>query len=142
MLDDEFLEAYQHGIVVVCCDGIKRRFYPRIFTYSADYPEKFVEYDHTAKTIVSRVIISSIRDKGKCPCPKCRILLTDIDRLGTPEDVRVRSELARVDDAAQRRKVEKARNYILRKNLAVSSKKVEEELKDISLTPTDVSCSF
>jgi hypothetical protein len=42
LLDDEFLEAYAHGIVVQCCDGISRRFYPRIFTYSADYPEKFV----------------------------------------------------------------------------------------------------
>jgi hypothetical protein len=40
LLDDEFIEAYSHGIVIECCDGIKRRFYPRIFTYSADYPEK------------------------------------------------------------------------------------------------------
>ena len=41
LLDDEFLEAYQHGIVIMCCDGIERRFYLRIFTYSADYPEKY-----------------------------------------------------------------------------------------------------
>jgi hypothetical protein len=34
------LEAYKHGIVVECCDSIKHRFYPRILTYSADYPEK------------------------------------------------------------------------------------------------------
>lgn len=40
ILNDEFLEAYTHGIVIDCCDGAKRRFYPRIFTYSADYPEK------------------------------------------------------------------------------------------------------
>lgn len=40
LLDDAFLEAYQHGIVIKCCDVITRRFYPRIFTYSADYPEK------------------------------------------------------------------------------------------------------
>lgn len=40
LLDDEFLEAYTHGIVIMCCDGILRRFYPRILTYSADYPEK------------------------------------------------------------------------------------------------------
>jgi hypothetical protein len=40
ILDDEFLEAYEHGIVIMCCDGIRRRFYPRIFTYSADYKEK------------------------------------------------------------------------------------------------------
>jgi hypothetical protein len=42
LLDDEFLEAYMHGIVIKCCDGISRRFYPRILTYSADYPEKYV----------------------------------------------------------------------------------------------------
>ena len=40
LLDDEFLEAYRHGIVIKCCDGVTRRFYPRMFTYSADYPEK------------------------------------------------------------------------------------------------------
>lgn len=40
LLDHEFLEAYEHGIIILCCDGINRRFYPHIFTYSADYPEK------------------------------------------------------------------------------------------------------
>ncbi|KAG2105838.1 uncharacterized protein F5147DRAFT_775151 [Suillus discolor] len=40
LLDDEFLEAYEHGIVILCCNGIKCRFYPWVFTYSADYPEK------------------------------------------------------------------------------------------------------
>ena len=40
LLDAEFLDAYEHGILIKCCDGITRRFYPRIFTYSADYPEK------------------------------------------------------------------------------------------------------
>jgi hypothetical protein len=40
LLDNEFLEAYEHGIVIRCCDSIMHRFYPRIFTYSADYPEK------------------------------------------------------------------------------------------------------
>jgi hypothetical protein len=40
LLDDEFIEACQHGIVIRCCDSIERRFYPRILTYSADYPEK------------------------------------------------------------------------------------------------------
>lgn len=41
LLDDEFLHAYEHGIVLKCADGIFRRIYPRIFTYSADYPEKY-----------------------------------------------------------------------------------------------------
>lgn len=42
ILDDEFIEAYEHGIVLDCADGVRRRIYPRIFTYSADYPEKYV----------------------------------------------------------------------------------------------------
>jgi len=42
LLDDEFIHAYKHGMVFVCGDNIKRRLFPRIFTYSADYPEKCV----------------------------------------------------------------------------------------------------
>lgn len=42
LLDDEFLQAYEHGMPFLCGDGIKRRLFPRIFTYSADYPEKYV----------------------------------------------------------------------------------------------------
>ena len=42
LLDDEFMHAYEHGIVVKCHDGILRRIYPQLFTYSADYPEKSV----------------------------------------------------------------------------------------------------
>jgi hypothetical protein len=40
LLDEEFVEAYEHGIVVQCCDDVRRRFYPRFITYSADYKEK------------------------------------------------------------------------------------------------------
>lgn len=42
LLDDEFIEAYKNGVVMKCFDGITRRVYPRILTYSADYPEKCV----------------------------------------------------------------------------------------------------
>lgn len=40
LLDDEFLHAYEHGVLIQCSDGIIRRIFPRIFVYSADYPEK------------------------------------------------------------------------------------------------------
>jgi hypothetical protein len=40
ILDDEFVYAWKHGVVIECSDGITRRVLPRIFTYSADYPEK------------------------------------------------------------------------------------------------------
>lgn len=45
ILNDEFMEAYEHGIVIICPDGVSRRFYPRFFTYSVDYPEKWVSND-------------------------------------------------------------------------------------------------
>lgn len=40
--DADFLHAYTYGIVIKCVDGIERRVFPRLFTYSADYPEKYV----------------------------------------------------------------------------------------------------
>ncbi|KAH6907892.1 hypothetical protein BKA70DRAFT_1104265 [Coprinopsis sp. MPI-PUGE-AT-0042] len=40
LLDERFMEAYVHGIVRRCPDGVTRRGYPRFFTHSMDYPEK------------------------------------------------------------------------------------------------------
>ncbi|KAI0074001.1 hypothetical protein K474DRAFT_1685932 [Panus rudis PR-1116 ss-1] len=40
LLDSDFIHAYNHGIIIDCTDNVRRRVYPRIFTYSADYPEK------------------------------------------------------------------------------------------------------
>jgi hypothetical protein len=47
LLDDEFMHAYEHGIVITCGDGIERRLFPRFFSYSADYPEKYISLFHT-----------------------------------------------------------------------------------------------
>jgi hypothetical protein len=40
--DKEFRKAYFYGMVVECFDGILRRIFIRFFSYSADYPEKYV----------------------------------------------------------------------------------------------------
>lgn len=40
LLDQRFMHAYEHGIVILCGDGITRRIFPRLIAYSADYPEK------------------------------------------------------------------------------------------------------
>ena len=42
LMDEEFRHAYLHGVLMECGDGIVRRIFPRIFAYSADYPEKYV----------------------------------------------------------------------------------------------------
>lgn len=43
LFDDNFIHAYKYGMVIMCADGIERQVYPRLFTYSADYPEKYVQ---------------------------------------------------------------------------------------------------
>ena len=40
LLDNEFIDAYENGIIIMFPDGILRWLFPRFFTYSADYPEK------------------------------------------------------------------------------------------------------
>ena len=42
LFGSEFQIACQNGILVKCADMILRRLFPRIFTWSADYPEKYV----------------------------------------------------------------------------------------------------
>lgn len=42
ILNDDFMNAYVFGTIVLCADGVSRRLFPRFFCYSADYPEKYV----------------------------------------------------------------------------------------------------
>ncbi|KAI0312029.1 hypothetical protein OF83DRAFT_1067878, partial [Amylostereum chailletii] len=83
LIDSDFVEAYIHGIVVECPDGISRRFFPRIFTYTSDYPEK--------------VLVATVRHLGRCPCPRCTIPEGLTHNLGTVADVALRQTLIRCD---------------------------------------------
>ncbi|KAG9093781.1 hypothetical protein FRC06_011376 [Ceratobasidium sp. 370] len=51
LLDDDFVDAWKNGVVITCADGIKRRVFPRILTYSADYPEN----DAWLQTVQQRI---------------------------------------------------------------------------------------
>ena len=42
LLDEDLVRAMKNGERVLCPDGKPRLFFPRVFTYSADYPEKGV----------------------------------------------------------------------------------------------------
>jgi hypothetical protein len=44
LLNNDFLHTYKYGMVLHCQDGIEQRIYPRVFTYSADYPEKYPSF--------------------------------------------------------------------------------------------------
>jgi len=42
LINDRFIDAYQHGFVLDCGDGHWRRLFSQILMYLADYPEKCV----------------------------------------------------------------------------------------------------
>ncbi|KIJ29828.1 hypothetical protein M422DRAFT_187908 [Sphaerobolus stellatus SS14] len=124
LLDDEFRDAYKNGILIKCADGITRLVYLRIFTYSADYPEK--------------VLLATIRDLGLCPCPRCDIEKKQVDLMGMDRDMarRRNPNHIRKDDHARRYDVEKARALIDVKGVPVTGKGVENILKPHSRVPT------
>jgi hypothetical protein len=58
LLDAEFCQCYEHGVVATCADGIIRHVFPRIFTYSADYPEKYVADNIVSPQRISDTLIT------------------------------------------------------------------------------------
>ncbi|TEB23729.1 hypothetical protein FA13DRAFT_1797775 [Coprinellus micaceus] len=119
LLDDDFVNAYKYGIVIRCLDGIERRVYPRIFTYSADYPEK--------------VLLATIRDKGLCLCPRCLIPQSKLHLMGQALDLRRRATDVR---EFFWEKVRHAREWIYQFGKGIKSKYVEDHLKETSSVPT------
>ncbi|KAF5316669.1 hypothetical protein D9619_006659 [Psilocybe cf. subviscida] len=119
LLNDDFVHAHKYGMVVKCADGIERRVYPRILTYSADYPEK--------------VLLATIRDKGLCPCPRCLVQKSKLDQTGTAYDRNTRLKNGRkyLLDCVQI-----ARNAVYKLAAAISGTVVNRLLKPTSSVPT------
>ena len=142
ILDDDFIYACTFGIVVMCIDGIERWVYPRIFTYSADYPEKYVLSPITLFDLIShlliRVLLATIRDNGLFPCPRCLVSKSALHMLGCPDDIATRIGKTRTFLAGL---VKKARKLIYKDAKAINGKKVDDLLKDFSGVPTVVCVS-
>nr|GAT49693.1 predicted protein [Mycena chlorophos] len=122
LLDDEFLEAWEHGIVIVCEDGIERCFFPRIFTYSADYPEK--------------ALLATIRNLGKCPCPRCLLPKEQVPDMGMDLDQKRREKLVRIDDDHRRSRIARVRTWIYEWGYRIKAAAVERWLSPFSEVPT------
>ncbi|KAH7920743.1 hypothetical protein BV22DRAFT_1020666 [Leucogyrophana mollusca] len=119
LMDDEFLEAYRHGIVVRCADGILRRIFPRLFTYSADYPEK--------------ILLATVKDLGRCPCPRCYTLKSLADNVGLLRDMRSRLTQCRQYSLE---KIRRARDFIYKSGFALDGPAIDRVLKPESWVPT------
>ncbi|KAJ7067227.1 hypothetical protein C8F01DRAFT_1365364 [Mycena amicta] len=122
LLDGKFMEACKHGIVIVCPDGMSRRFFFHLFTYSADYPEK--------------VLLATTRSLGKCPCLKCTIPSEQFHELGTVNDDNRRAKKARVVTKKHQSMVDRARYLIYRAKKAIKGPVVKHLLQPESWVPT------
>ncbi|KAI0308970.1 hypothetical protein OF83DRAFT_1180165 [Amylostereum chailletii] len=122
LLDDEFVHAYVHGIVIRFPDGILRRVFPRIFTYSADYPEK--------------VLLACIKYLAKCPCPHCLMEKSKFDGMGTSNDCKCRWKYLRLDNFPYRVTIDRVRAWIYEKGKSIASAAIDKVLGPTSLVPT------
>jgi hypothetical protein len=141
LLDAEFMHAYVHGIVIECFDGVLRRFFPRIFTYSADYPEKYVLKFYVflkPDLIAIRILLATIRNQGLCPCPRCETPKQQLPEMGTIPDKNRRTKLQRVDNDDTRDWIARAREFIYTLGRTVKSSAVERVLEAKSYVPTMV----
>ncbi|KAH6891571.1 hypothetical protein BKA70DRAFT_1537922 [Coprinopsis sp. MPI-PUGE-AT-0042] len=122
MLDDELLEAMDKGIVIMCHDGVERRFFPVPFTYSADYPEK--------------TRIAAIKQNGKFPCTRCLVPKDQVLNMGTADDMAFREKNRRENDCKNIQMLNKARQEV-KKGLSVIGDAVGKHLDERSLLPVE-----
>ncbi|PBK88273.1 hypothetical protein ARMGADRAFT_1034231 [Armillaria gallica] len=107
LLHDEFKEAYQHGLMVECWDGIYRHLFPCFFVYSADYPEK--------------VLMVCLKTMETSLCPRCLVRKSEVEQIGTINDIKQRFAKAQVDSNSRCWQVEKAQKTIFLKGKVVNS---------------------
>ena len=141
LLDDDFVHAYKYGMVIKCANGVERRIYPRIFTYSADYPEKYILCCSYNDCLLNglRVLLATIRDQGICPCPRCLMRKAQFDRMGLKPDTTFRLNHVRkfLSDL-----VASARISIYKHARSIGGSVIDRILKPTSSVPTMVCCHF
>ncbi|KAL0562720.1 hypothetical protein V5O48_019361, partial [Marasmius crinis-equi] len=117
----QFYDAYVHGYVEKCADGIIRHLFYRFFSYAADYVEK--------------VMLVCLKYLAAHPCPLCLSKKEDVYLLGTRRDMSNRVSLAREDTETLRTAIEDARSLIFEGGYAVGSDKVNDCLEEYSALP-------
>lgn len=84
------------------------------------------------------MLLATLRDKGRCPCPRCLTTFSDIAALGTPSDRAARKSKARPPAPEREAVVATARDLIYGNNYVVNSEHVENLLAQQSLVPVRV----
>lgn len=85
-----------------------------------------------------RVLLATIRNLGKAPCPRCYLAKADIPKLGTVHDMKKRETLARTDAHVHDGTLTRIRNWIYKLGRNVKSTTFDFFLLARSWTPTSV----
>lgn len=85
-----------------------------------------------------RVLISTIRNNGECPCPRCLVRKPDIPKLGMVSDLRNRVNNAREDIDTYWYDPKQARHFIYNRGFKLDGAPIERMLKPRSLVATEV----
>ena len=88
-----------------------------------------------------RVLLATIRNLGRCPCPRCEIQKVYVSGLGTTVD-RQRWDHERTDTLSRIGRIDTAHKAIFEKGVGVTSTRVVNILKERSEVPTRVSEIF
>ncbi|RPD53254.1 hypothetical protein L226DRAFT_548591 [Lentinus tigrinus ALCF2SS1-7] len=123
LLDERFLDAYRHGILVSCGDEIRRHMFPRFLIHSADYVEK--------------ILATCLKYLAKCPCPRCYIDKEKIPEMGVLNDLHRRNKV-REDNTDIQARIRLARKWIFEDGVPLTSVWLKRTLDPMSLTPTRV----
>lgn len=88
--------------------------------------------------LCARALLATIRNLGKCPCPRCALPRERICEIGTIHDQTRRTKLQRADDHPRRCAIDAARAAIYERGKGVKSTAVENRLAASSYVPTKV----
>lgn len=87
--------------------------------------------------------MTTIRNKGDCPCPRCTIPMSETHLFGSKSDRKKRLKKKRVDDKTRQDTILEARKAIYEGvHRSITGTVVEAKLKDHSLVPTSVGCDI
>ncbi|EJF58719.1 hypothetical protein DICSQDRAFT_148934 [Dichomitus squalens LYAD-421 SS1] len=98
LFDAKFMHAVEHGVVVLCGDGIMRRVFPWIFMYLADYPEK--------------CLVACLKPLARCACPDCTTDKSNFWRMGMKKDMADRMKNGRKDTGILQNLIARVRRWI------------------------------
>lgn len=86
---------------------------------------------------MNRVLIATIKNMGRCPCPRCKVKLADVQHLGKVADTQTRED-RRESTRKGIRDIKKARKAVFA-GFKVTGSQIEKLLGDGSRIPIHVS---